>query len=159
MANGALKTLIRIHRFELDEKQRKLGNLLRFEASLENRKILLAKRFKEEEEAAKDDPTAALTFGAYVDWHIEENKRVDRALEDARREIEAMRDEIRDAFREIKTLEIAQENREKKEQAEENRKTNAALDEIGLTLYRRNKNEENEESEEEGTGEKEKGGE
>ena len=142
MAGGALKTLIRVHRFELDEKQRKLGNLLRFEASLENRKKLLAKRFKEEEEAAKTDQTAALTFGAYVDWHIEENKRVDRALEDARREIEAMRDEIRDAFREIKTLEIAQENREKKEQAEENRKMNATLDEIGLTLYRRNQEEE-----------------
>ena len=66
MAKNDLKTLIRVHQFELDEKRRQLGNLLRFEQSLENRKILLAKRFKEEEEAAKNDQTAALTFGAYV---------------------------------------------------------------------------------------------
>ena len=130
MAGKDLKTLIRVHKFELDERQRKLGNLLRFERALENRKILLAKRFVEEEEAAKADPTAALTFGAYVDWHIDENKRVDRALEENRQEILLMRDEIIEAYQELKTLEITQENREKRELAELERKTNAMLDEI-----------------------------
>lgn len=148
MAKNDLKTLIRVHQFELDEKRRQLGNLLRFEQSLENRKILLAKRFKEEEEAAKNDQTAALTFGAYVDWHIDENKRVDRALADARQEIALMRDEIREAYQELKTFEITQENREKREAAELERKNNAVLDEIGLTLYRRKQDEDAADSEE-----------
>ena len=146
MAKNDLKTLIRVHQFELDEKRRQLGNLLRFEQSLENRKILLAKRFKEEEEAAKSDQTAALTFGAYVDWHIGETKRVECALADARQEIALMRDEIREAYQELKTFEITQENREKREAAELERKNNAVLDEIGLTLYRR-RQEENESEE------------
>lgn len=146
MAKNDLKTLIRVHQFELDEKRRQLGNLLRFEQSLENRKILLAKRFKEEEEAAKSDQTAALTFGVYVDWHIDETKRVERALADARQEIALMRDEIREAYQELKTFEITQENREKREAAELERKNNAVLDEIGLTLYRR-RQEENESEE------------
>lgn len=149
MAKNDLKTLIRVHQFELDEKRRQLGNLLRFEQSLENRKILLAQRFKEEEEAAKNDQTAALTFGAYVDWHIDENKRVDRALADARQEIALMRDEIREAYQELKTFEITQENREKREAAELERKNNAVLDEIGLTLYRRKQDEDAADSEEE----------
>ena len=148
MAKNDLKTLIRVHQFELDEKRRQLGNLLRFEQSLENRKILLAQRFKEEEEAAKNDQTAALTFGAYVDWHIDENKRVDRALADARQEIALMRDEIREAYQELKTFEITQENREKREAAELERKNNAVLDEIGLTLYRRKHDEDVADSEE-----------
>lgn len=147
MAGKNLKTLIRIHKFELDERQRKLGNLLRFEQALENRKILLAKRFIEEEEAANSSPVAALTFGAYVDWHIAENKRVDTALEETREEISLMRDEIMEAYQELKTLEISQENREKRELAELERKTNAMLDEIGLTLHRRKKAEEAEENE------------
>lgn len=148
MAKNDLKTLIRVHQFELDEKRRQLGNLLRFEQSLENRKILLAQRFKEEEEAAKNDQTAALTFGAYVDWHIDENKRVDRALADARQEIALMRDEIREAYQELKAFEITQENREKREAAELERKNNAVLDEIGLTLYRRKQDEDAADSEE-----------
>ena len=147
MAGKDLKTLIRIHKFELDERQRKLGNLLRFEQALENRKILLAKRFIEEESAANESPIAALTFGAYVDWHVEENKRVDTALKETREEISFMRDEIMEAYQELKTLEISQENREKRELAELERKTNAMLDEIGLTLHRRKKTEEAEENE------------
>ncbi|MBR4126403.1 MAG: hypothetical protein IKR09_02360 [Alphaproteobacteria bacterium] len=141
-----MKTLIRVHKFELDEKQRKLGNLLRFEQALQNRKILLAKRFVEEEQAANSNSVAALTFGAYVDWHIEENKRVDRALEENRQEILLMRDEIIEAYQELKTLEITQENRDKRELAELERKTNAMLDEIGLTLHRRRQEQEKEES-------------
>ena len=137
MARNELKTLIRVHKFELDEKQRKLGNLLRFEQALLNRKVLLAERFRQEEEAASISPVAALTFGAYVDWHVEENKRVDRALEENRQEIILMREEIMEAYQELKTLEITQENREKRELAELERKMNAVLDEIGLTLYRR----------------------
>lgn len=142
MAKNELKTLIRVHKFELDEKQRKLGALLRFEQALLNRKVLLAERFKQEEEAANVSPVAALTFGAYVDWHVEENKRVDRALEDNRQEIILMREEIMEAYQELKTLEITQENREKRELAELERKMNSILDEIGLTLYRRRKTEE-----------------
>lgn len=142
MAKNELKTLIRVHKFELDEKQRKLGALLRFEQSLLNRKVLLAERFKQEEEAANISPVAALTFGAYVDWHVEENKRVDRALEENRQEIILMREEIMESYQELKTLEITQENREKRELAELERKMSAILDEIGLTLYRRRKAEE-----------------
>ena len=146
MAAKSLKPLIRVSKFNLDEKQRQLGNLLRFEQSLQNRKILLAKRFKEEEQAANSSPIAALTFGAYVDWHVDENKRVDRALEENRQEILLMRDEIIEAYQELKTLEITQENREKRERAELERKINAMLDEIGLTLHRRRQEEEAEES-------------
>ena len=142
MAKNELKTLIRVHKFELDERQRKLGNLLRFEQSLENRKILLAERFRQEEAAANESPV-----GAYVDWHVDENRRVDRALADVRQEILDMREEIRAAYQELKTLEITQENRDKREAAEEERKNNAVLDEIGLTLYRRNKRAESEEDE------------
>ena len=147
MAKNELKTLIRVHKFELYDRQRKLGNLLRFEQSLENRKILLAERFRQEEAAANESPAAALTFGAYVDWHVDENRRVDRALADVRQEILDMREEIRAAYQELKTLEITQENRDKREAAEEERKNNAVLDEIGLTLYRRNKRAESEEDE------------
>lgn len=145
MAKNELKTLIRVHKWELDEKQRKLGNLLRFEQALMNRKALLARRFIEEEQAANASPVAAVTFGAYVDWHVEETKRVERALEDNRQEIVMMRDEIMEAYQELKTLEITQENREKRELAELERKMNAILDEIGLMLYRRKKEEAGEE--------------
>lgn len=139
MAGHDLKTLIRLHKWTLDEIQRKLGNLLRFEAALMNRKELLKRQYDEEERIAGDNQIAALTFGAYVDWYVKEKERVEQALEDNRREILKVRDELLEAFQELKTFEISQENREQREKEELERKMNRVLDEIGLNLYRRNK--------------------
>ncbi|MCQ2913879.1 MAG: hypothetical protein MJ247_01635 [Alphaproteobacteria bacterium] len=142
----SIKTLIKLEKTRLDEKQRALGRLLRFEKSLKNRKILLANQFIEEEKVAKIDQVAALTFGAYVDWNINENKRVDKALAETKSEIRVMRIDIRESFREIKTLEIVLENRRKRARMEQERKDNAFLDEVGLNLYRRRQEEDREEN-------------
>lgn len=139
MAGHDLKTLIRLHKWTLDEIQRKLGNLLRFESALLNRKELLKRQYDEEERIAGDNQIAALTFGAYVDWYVKEKERVEQALEDNRREILKVRDELLEAFQELKTFEISQENRERREKEELERKMNRVLDEIGLNLYRRKK--------------------
>ena len=137
MSKDELKVLIRIYKFELDEKQRKLVNLLRFEQALLNRKALLEERFKQEEATANENPLTALTFGAYVDWHVKENKRLDHALAENGEEIVLMREEIRESYLELKTVEITQENREKRQLDELKRKINNILDEIGLNSHRR----------------------
>lgn len=142
MAQKDLRTLIRLHKWALDDKQRKLGQLLRFEAALYNRKDLIARQYAEEERVANENQTAALTFGAYVEWYIAERDRVIQAIEENKLEILKVRDEIFDAFQELKTFEITQENRDKREKEELERKMGAVLDEIGLNLYRRKKSEE-----------------
>ncbi len=147
MAGKDLKTLIRLHKWDLEDKQRKLGQLLRFEAALYNRKDLIRRQYEEEERVANENQVAALTFGAYVEWYIAERDRVNRAIAENEAEILKVRDEILEAFQELKTFEITQENRHKREMAELERKMNAVLDEIGLNLYRR-KQEENKDGEE-----------
>lgn len=147
MAGKDLKTLIRLHKWDLEDKQRKLGQLLRFEAALYNRKDLIRRQYEEEERVANENQVAALTFGAYVEWYIAERDRVNRAIVENEAEILKVRDEILEAFQELKTFEITQENRHKREMAELERKMNAVLDEIGLNLYRR-KQEENKDGEE-----------
>lgn len=147
MAGKDLKTLIRLHKWDLEDKQRKLGQLLRFEAALYNRKDLIRRQYEEEERVANENQVAALTFGAYVEWYIAERDRVNRTIAENEAEILKVRDEILEAFQELKTFEITQENRHKREMAELERKMNAVLDEIGLNLYRR-KQEENKDGEE-----------
>jgi len=142
MAKNDLKTLIRLHKWQLDEKRKELGQHLRFEAALLKRKELLARRYAEEDAVARENPAAAVTFGLFVDWYIKEQRTADGALAETRAKIAQVRDEIYEAFRTLKTYEITQDNRDKREKAELERKMNAILDEIGLTLYRRRKAEE-----------------
>lgn len=142
MAKNDLKTLIRLHKWQLDEKRKELGQHLRFEAALIKRKELLARRYAEEDAVAKENPAAALTFGLFVDWYIKEQRQADAALVETRAKIIQVRDEIYEAFRTLKTYEITQDNRDKREKAELERKMSQVLDEIGLTLNRRLKLEE-----------------
>lgn len=137
MAKNDLRTLIRLHKWQLDEKRKELGQHLRFEAALIKRKELLVRRYAEEEAVSKDDFTAAQTFGLFVDWYIKEQRAADAALEEVRAQILRVRDEIYEAFRTLKTYEITQDNRDKREKAELERKMSQVLDEIGLTLNRR----------------------
>ena len=148
MAKSSLKTLIRLHRFLLDEKRKELGRHLRFEAALIKRKELLRTRYLEEEAVANTNPVAAVTFGQFVDWYISEQKTADSALQAVRVQIEKARDEIMEAFQTLKTYEITQDNREKREKAELERKMGLILDEIGLVLNRRRKEQDSEQNEE-----------
>lgn len=148
MAKSSLKTLIRLHRFLLDEKRKELGRHLRFEAALIKRKELLHARYLEEEAVANSNPVASVTFGQFVDWYISEQRTADSALEAVRVQIEKARDEIMEAFQTLKTYEITQDNREKREKAELERKMGLILDEIGLVLNRRRKEQDSEQNEE-----------
>ena len=147
MAKNDLKTLIRLHKWRLDEKRKELGQHLRFEAALIKRKELLDKRKAEEEKTVAAVPASAVTFGLFVDWYVREQRKADAALDEVRAKIEKVRDEIYEAFRTLKTYEITQDNREKREKAELERKMSLILDEIGLVLNRRRKTEENDERE------------
>ena len=139
MAKNSLNTLIRLHKFSLDEKRKELGRHLRFEAALMKRKELLEARYAEETAVAEQNPLAAVTLGKFIDWYLDEQQKADDALVAVRAQIEQVRDEILEAFQTLKTYEITQSNRDKREKAELERKMTAVLDEIGLVLNRRRK--------------------
>lgn len=134
--------LIKLKQLLLDDRLSSLAKLYRFEQSLQNRKILLKNKLLEEEHASKENSVAALTFGAYVEWNIAENKRVDRAIINAQHDIDVMRELIREAYKEKKVFEIIRENRLKRELDELQRKENLFMDELGQTLFRRRQAEE-----------------
>ncbi|WP_413207109.1 flagellar export protein FliJ [Rhodospirillum sp. A1_3_36] len=132
-----LKALIRLRRFEVDECQRMLGELYRAEGELNAREADLDAAMGKEEAFAREHPELGFTLGAYVARHLadkeslaEHRRRLEAALNDAR-------DNLAEAYRALKVVEISQENREKKEREERDQKEQKVLDEIGLTLHRR----------------------
>jgi flagellar export protein FliJ len=92
-----------------------------------------------EETFARENPAMGFTLGAYVSRYLadkaalaEHRRRLDAALSDAQ-------DNLADAFRALKVVEISQENRDRREREERDQKEQKTLDEIGLTLHRRRK--------------------
>jgi flagellar export protein FliJ len=133
-----LHTLIRIRKWDVDEKQREVAALMRREEDILANQVALAEEMRNELAlAAKTNPTERYTLVPYLD-RCEERKQVMEALlAEVRRQIDGAREELSDAYRRLKTFEVTQEAREANEDAEETRLEQMDLDEMGLTLHRR----------------------
>jgi flagellar export protein FliJ len=138
MAAKDLHTLIRLRKWEVDEKQRAVAALLRREEAVLAAQRALAEEIEREKAfVGQADVQATFTFSAYLERCEERRQDMDKALAEVRHMIDAARDELAEAYRRLKTFEVTQEQREDAEEKEFNRREQIDLDEIGLNLHRR----------------------
>lgn len=135
---GDLNTIIRVSKWKLDEKKRHMAALISEENLIEIAIRNLEKEMeKEQKVSAKGGLEVSFCIGSYIDYFLKRKKQYENSLWRTRLKIERLQDEIADAYTELKTYELAQENRDKEQEAELNRKEQADLDEMGLNMYRR----------------------
>ena len=135
MAN--LKSLIRVRKHVVEQKQKFLAELYRQAEELENQKTTMLNQMKKEQETLKEMPAEMIGFfGAYseaVKARVED-------IEDAQKKLETRitiaQDDMRDAFGELRKIELIQEKRDREEAAERAKKQMQEMDEIGLGTYR-----------------------
>lgn len=133
-----LKTLIRLSKFNVDEKRRMLTALQAREDHILEEIRAGEEQLKREQELAAHDATGiGFAYGAFHQAWMRRRDLMHQALAAVRAEIEAAREELAEAFRELKTYEVTQANREKREREEADRKEQIFLDEVGLTMHRR----------------------
>ncbi len=138
MAKG-LRTLIRVHEWDVDEKRRFLGRLLDHVNTLERQGRDLETEIKSEQVIAAVSEEVGFAYGAYAEAAIHRRRDIAGNIVRAETEIVAAQDVLTEAYRELKTYEIAQENRDREEISELDRKEQAELDEIGLRGARLNR--------------------
>ncbi len=133
-----LKNMIRMNEFTVDEKRRNLSDLLNLMGDLEHRqRDLEVEVLNEQRIAALLPGEADLYYGVYAGTVIDRRKRIKESITQMEVKVATARDEMSEAYVELKKYEIAQKNREKKEALEESRREQSILDEVGLNAYRR----------------------
>lgn len=133
-----LKGLIRLHQWMVDEKRRKLGELLKMLAELEDRAQRLEQEALDEQAAAARAPeTAGHLYGNYALQVVERRERLAKSIASMEQEIAAARDVLNEAYRELKKFQVAQEVRDRRAALEATRRDQNILDEIGLNIHRR----------------------
>jgi len=138
MAKGTkgLATLIRLTKFKVDEKRRELTALQNREEQILAEIAADEQRLLYEQQVASENPAeAGFMYAAYHRAWMQRRKTFFAALEQVRHMIEGIRDELAELFREQKTFELTQANRQKKEQEELNRKEQLFLDEVAQNQH------------------------
>jgi len=133
-----LHTLIRLREWSVDNARRKLAELLRLVEDLEGQARALEDEIAAEQAVARATPNdAGVVYGAFARAAIKRRERIAASIDQIEEEIAVARDELRDAYRELKKYEIAQDARDLRAAEEEGRRDQAVLDEIGLQGHRR----------------------
>lgn len=135
-----IKNLIRLHEWNVDEKRRKLGELLRLQGELEDQIAQLEADLLLQQKAAAANPTlAGITYGAFAQQVILRREN----LQDSVRQMEIVighaQDELSDAYQELKKYEIVDRNRQRRYELEQSRREQVMLDEIASNQHRRKK--------------------
>ncbi|OKH88995.1 flagellar FliJ family protein [Thalassospira sp. TSL5-1] len=126
------KALVRVRKWALDEKQRELGEMLRVAEHLKQERQELERAVKAEQKVAAENPqTAGFAYGNFASAIIREREALEQQIKAQEDKIDAFRDQVAQAFKDMKTAEISERNRIAALRAEEERKEQETLDEIG----------------------------
>lgn len=132
-----LSALIRLHKHELDEKRRILGEFYSELALLERDRRNMEREFEREKEAIKQMADVSFTFAGYADTIRQKREAFDKAEAALEKKIERAKEDLMETFSELKKYEMTQEERDRLEEEERRFKETQAMDAIGLEGFRR----------------------
>lgn len=137
MAN--LKSLIKLRRHNVDEKQKFLAQLYREIEAIERSKNTLIERLRAERDVL--DKAGSLEMYAYFGRFSQNIQRMLERLNEEKKKLETRiviaQDDVREAFANMKRIEIVQREREREEKKERDDKETRELDDIGIDGFRR----------------------
>ena len=134
-----LQPLIRLHRWQLDEKRRALAELEALSERLHDQIAQLDEELVREQAFAAEAAEPPPGFGAYTQTMLDRKARLNESILEVQQQIAASRDQIAEAFQELKRFELVEEDRERRDAARRKRRETQAYDEIGTSRFHRRK--------------------
>ena len=132
-----LSTLIRVRKWELEERRRRLADLEGLRDQLLGMIARLEEDVRLEQGVAASDIEAGYTYGGFAQASIERRHKLEGSLEEVRQQIRAAMDEVTNAYQELKKYEVAHANRKRREAEELNRRDQIRMDDMAIEGFRR----------------------
>jgi flagellar FliJ protein len=134
-----LENLVRVHEWILDEKRQRLLGLQQLFERMTNDLEVLEEKIAAEREAASRTIDGVLALQTLIPAAEERRDKLRHSIANLEREIETARDEVGEAFQDLRKFVTAQESQQRQENERRRRRDQVPLDEMGVGLYRRNR--------------------
>ncbi len=134
-----LESLIKVRRHDIEQKQKALAALYKQSQDLKDMRDEIETQLAIETEKSKEMGAEMLSyFGPYAKASRKKIEHIDYQRQQLENHIRMAQDAMRDAFAEMKKIEIIDERRKEEELAALEKKLSAELDEIAINGFRRN---------------------
>jgi len=130
-------TLIRLRKFRVDELKRRMATLDAMKADVEKKLSDLEDSVARERQRASDSDIGRLAFPSFLKSIEERRTNLANTQREIEREREACQGELSEAFQDLKSLEFACEQQEKRRTEIEARRSQTRMDEMALVRHLR----------------------
>jgi flagellar FliJ protein len=134
---SALDSLVRVHRWNVDERRRQAAELEALARKLQNDIERLGEEQRAEQKIASLSLEASYAYPGYARQTMERQATLERSLAEVEEQITQARDALTAAYQELKRYEIAAANRERIKSQLAAKRERAELDAVALENYRR----------------------
>ncbi|MAB15032.1 flagellar export protein FliJ [Parvibaculum sp.] len=131
------ESLIRLHKFQVDERRRKVAEIELLLTEFRNKERELEAQVLAEQEKAGISDEAHFAYPMFAKSVQKRRTNILQSIADLEVQLGAAQEELAAAFRELKKYELMEESRKRKMQKQTQRLEQAALDEIALQIHRR----------------------
>ena len=129
-------TLIRLKKFQVDEKRRKVAQIEGMIAEFDRMAGDLEREIKTEQERAGIHDPGHFAYPTYAKAAMARRENLKRSADELRGQLEDARAALGEAFEELKKVELLDERDQARERADENAREQSDLDTIGLMRAR-----------------------
>ena len=125
-------TLIRLKKFQVDEKRRKVAQIEGMIAEFERMAGDLEREIRFEQDRAGIHDPGHFAYPTYAKAAMQRRENLQRSADDLKIQLETATGLLAEAFEEMKKIELLDERDQMRERVEENAREQAELDAIGL---------------------------
>jgi flagellar FliJ protein len=126
------ETLIRLKKFQVDERRRKVAQIEGMIAEFERMAGDLDREIKTEQDRAGIHDPGHFAYPTYAKAAMQRRENLQRSADDLKIQLETATGLLAEAFEEMKKIELLDERDQMRERVEENAREQAELDAIGL---------------------------
>lgn len=130
-------SILRLKRFRVDELKRRLSTLDEMKGDLDKKLADLDDTVAREKQRATDSEIGRLAFPSFLQSIEVRRKNIRTTMKDLEDERSRQRDELAAAFQDLKSFEIAEEERLRRATEAEERAAQSRIDELALVRHLR----------------------
>jgi flagellar export protein FliJ len=131
------QSLIRLHRWQLDEKRRQHGELVKLHETLLALIEELDEVVRNERQVAGAADEPVFGYGAFVERTIAQRENIESSIAEVEVNLAVSLEVVSEAFREVKKFELAAEHAIERRRLWRARREQITLDELSIEMHRR----------------------
>src|SRR5437764_2510240 len=130
------ETLIRLRKFQVDEKRRRVAQIESMVADFDRMAIELDREIATEQDRAGIHDPAHFAYPTYAKAAIARRDNLKRSADELKGQLDDAKAALGEAFEELKKVELLDERDQLRDRAADNAREQAEMDRIGLMRHR-----------------------